>query len=711
VGFYAAKATSTEEYRHITLTGNSTAPFATPDTSQKRQPTIKIKDKSVDATDNQKPMWNCKQCGKQNFPFMKDGITERTDCYFYWKNETYGGKKAKTKTNNAGQPKKDTGSIAMDAVSDQVTDLIKKALTQQREELSKKFSHLEQKMNVCDSGVSNHGAIGIEGQRMTGNDFMLSVMETYKSQVSVPTCIETEKPPFIDHVGDYDEGSRCGLNGNEIFLTGMEYFTSAQYVIITHHSCLLSCIPMSLHGPYSCLTHVISTACNFAEAHKSWTTALIIIALAAYLVGQVQACPNSRSPPFSQMHSAKNRHDVYCFQTSAGLVHNRLFLDSDESRTIIHDAGLLSNIRPLQRTRTVQGLTGAQSINYQGDLHLNMTNTTGKQCSFIIKDVYYNPALSYNLVNVSDLTNHDYTSSFSRHGATLQGPAGMFDLIKSSKVYLFPVNPKDDQGLGAFSGLMEEERMHYRLNHVVNPQKMVILSKSGAKGIKPDMRETKFKCNIFQRANIVRQDAPPATTDSNPHDIAFDLVDMTKVKTISGCQYCTIVIRRETRFMWTFVHRSKDALSQILDRVLNTLPQEQKNILKSDCAPEYYTQTLEDMFRTKHGVTEIRHSNEHQQFQNTLVEKCVDSLGKMISVMLLQSQLPPEFWGCSVMLSTDLANCRPHDSLEGCTPFYRQYGILLDYSFFLPFGCQMVIHRGACLVEHGTLAPRGENTV
>jgi hypothetical protein len=144
-----------------------------------------------------------------------------------------------------------------------------------------------------------------------------------------------------------------------------------------------------------------------------------------------------------------------------------------------------------------------------------MTNTTGKQCSIIIKDDYYNPALSYNLVSVSDLANNDYTSSFSRHGATLQGPEGMFDLIKTSNVYLLPVNTKDDQGLGAFSGLMEEERMHYRLYHTVNPQEMVILSKSGAKGIKPDMCETKFKYNICQRANIVNQDAPPAVTDSN----------------------------------------------------------------------------------------------------------------------------------------------------------------------------------------------------
>lgn len=314
---------------------------------------------------------------------MKDGITERKDCYFCWKNETYGGKKAKTKTNNADQTKKDAGSLAMAAVSDQVTDLIKKALTQQSEELSKKFLQLEQKMTVRDSGVSNLGAIGIEGQRMTGNDFMLSAMETHKAQVSVPAWFETEKPTLIDHIDDYDEGSeevqrpRRGINGSENFLTGMEYFASAQYVIIAL-MCLLSCVPMALHGAYSCLTHAISTACNFVEAHKSGTTALIIIAMAAYLGGQAQACPSSRSLAYSQMHSAKNRHDVYCFQASAGLARDRLFLDSGASRTIIHDAGLLSNIRPLQATRTVQGLTGAQSIKYQGDLQLNMANTTGK---------------------------------------------------------------------------------------------------------------------------------------------------------------------------------------------------------------------------------------------------------------------------------------------------------------------------------------------
>ena len=253
--------------------------------------------------------------------------------------------------------------------------------------------------------------------------------------------------------------------------------------------------------------------------------------------------------------------------------------------------------------------------------------------------------------------------------------------------------------------------MHYRLNHAVNPQKMVTLSNTGARGINPGLRELKIKCNICQRANITSQDAPPASTGSNPHDLSFDLVDMSKVKTITGCQYCTIIIRRESRFMWTFVHKTKDGLPQILDRLLSTLSADQKRIIKSDCTPEYCTSQLEDILWAKHGVVEIRHSNEHQQFQNAFVEKCVDSLGKMIRSMLLQSQLPPEFWGCTTMMATDLVKCRPHGSLKDTTSFFKQYGMHPDYSFSRPFDCQMVIHRGACLVEHGKLAPRGQNAV
>jgi len=75
----------------------------------------------------------------------------------------------------------------------------------------------------------------------------------------------------------------------------------------------------------------------------------------------------------------------------------------------------------------------------------------------------------------------------------------------------------------------------------------------------------------------------------------------------------------------------------------------------SDCAAEYCTQQLRQVLR-KHKVDEILHSNEHQQFQNGRAEKLDDSISRKIRSMLLQSQMPPEFWGAVVVFSTDIYN-------------------------------------------------------
>ena len=137
--------------------------------------------------------------------------------------------------------------MAIAAMGDQVADILKK-VTQQNEEFSKKSSQFEQQMNARDSRASNLGAIGIEGQRMTGNDFMLSAMEDCKTKMYVPEWFETEKLALIYLPGSFQEDSetgsygkdsdmtqppRRGIHGSETFLKGMEYLAVAQYMLIT----------------------------------------------------------------------------------------------------------------------------------------------------------------------------------------------------------------------------------------------------------------------------------------------------------------------------------------------------------------------------------------------------------------------------------------------------------------------------------------------
>ena len=88
------------------------------------------------------------------------------------------------------------------------------------------------------------------------------------------------------------------------------------------------------------------------------------------------------------------------------------------------------------------------------------------------------------------------------------------------------------------------------------------------------------------------------------------------------------------------MHATKDEIPEIFNRVLSQKPECHKpNIVKSDNTHEYDTQQLREVLK-KHNVEE----HEHQQFQNKRAEKLVDSIGRKIRGMLLQSQMPPEFW-------------------------------------------------------------------
>jgi len=186
------------------------------------------------------------------------------------------------------------------------------------------------------------------------------------------------------------------------------------------------------------------------------------------------------------------------------------------------------------------------------------------------------------------------------------------------------------------------------------------------------------------------------------------MIDMSKIPTITRKRYCT----SKTRFAHIVLHDSKseETIIQIFTRVLQRLT-ERLIIVKSDCALEYHTHKMEEFLKDVHAVKEMRHSNEHNQAANSMVEKFGHTLGRGLRVALIQSGLPLAFWGAAAIMVTDLYNSTPRASLGGDSPYFWCTGRIPDMSFFRPFGCSMVVFRGKDLVEHGKLAPRGEKGV
>jgi len=165
---------------------------------------------------------------------------------------------------------------------------------------------------------------------------------------------------------------------------------------------------------------------------------------------------------------------------------------------------------------------------------------------------------------------------------------------------------------------------------------MQVLSKSGARGVDPQLKCTKRQCNICMHANITRNLAPPASASQTAtvRDMSFDLFDMSKITTIGGNRYCSVFIDNG-RYATAVEHTTKNGIPEIFDRVLCQTPQCHKpTIVKSDNAPEYHTQQLREVLK-KHNEEEQMHYNEHQQFQNGRAEKLVNFIGRKIRAMLL----------------------------------------------------------------------------
>jgi len=107
-------------------------------------------------------------------------------------------------------------------------------------------------------------------------------------------------------------------------------------------------------------------------------------------------------------------------------------------------------------------------------------------------------------------------------------------------------------------------------------------------------------------AKIFCKAAAPADTGSDPHCISSDMIEVSKIPTVTGLRYCTMIVERETRFAHIWLHATnlKNEIVQVFKRVLLMLTKKLL-IIKSDCAPEYHMPELLLLF-TEYGVKEAK---------------------------------------------------------------------------------------------------------
>eukprot|EP00961_Rhodomonas_salina_P266396 3601092-Rhodomonas_salina.1 len=129
-------------------------------------------------------------------------------------------------------------------------------------------------------------------------------------------------------------------------------------------------------------------------------------------------------------------------------------------------------------------------------------------------------------------------------------------------------------------------------------------------------------------------------------------------------------------------------------------------ILRSNGAGEYEDAEL-NKWLSVIGIDHQFSAPDHQ-YQNALAEKLGDTIGNGIRVILLQSNLPLEFWGMAALYIVETYNVLPHSCIDNKIPYEEHTGRRANVSMFRPFGCIETVFRGKDHVAHHKISPHGE---
>eukprot|EP00961_Rhodomonas_salina_P126304 1701235-Rhodomonas_salina.2 len=208
-------------------------------------------------------------------------------------------------------------------------------------------------------------------------------------------------------------------------------------------------------------------------------------------------------------------------------------------------------------------------------------------------------------------------------------------------------------------------------------------------------KELRVPCALCYEAKAKRQPFPDAleTVYENEDDLmTWDLIDVGEDwMLIGGFRYISVFIVKHSRYAITILHKDRADFVGMLCKAIAKAGFTPKRI-RCDSAGEYVSGKLAEFLDANYILPQF--SNPFEQHGNGLSETFVDSIGKGIWTLLLQSHLPPEFWSAAAHYWTDVYNHVPHSSIGDQILFTVHHWSRPDVSWDL--------------VDHHKLAPRGE---
>ena len=285
------------------------------------------------------------------------------------------------------------------------------------------------------------------------------------------------------------------------------------------------------------------------------------------------------------------------------------YLDSGCFTTIINRRSILQNIRPLSHPVTIKGLAGNMQIKYQEDLRLPVQGSGGRPVLPEIQDVYYQPSSACNVISCSQLEDARYDVMFQQR--QIMGQDQAIGITRTVNIHAIQEADHDTKGYifhqdtayaGAHVGKMKaDELLHRRLMHMSYGR----LKRASTMNLS-DMSSFKihdYPCHTCMDANPKRANRKPVS-GRDTCDAQSDLFDVSECESIERHRYCTVIVMRQSRFVFIFLHKTKDEIQAVWTKCINTLGDKHKlKTVQSDGAGEYISQKIRSWMLDTHGIS------------------------------------------------------------------------------------------------------------
>ena len=361
-----------------------------------------------------------------------------------------------------------------------------------------------------------------------------------------------------------------------------------------------------------------------------------------------------------------------------------------------------------------------------GQLHLDMMLENGQMCLTIIRNAYYVPELSGNLISVSYLTKRGYQVNFGNDGCRILDSAGTLcgKANEIESLYILkatPVIPERAYISHSLGEISEDTDLdpdilqsayvarhskanlntwHRRLGHIASDSVKRLYQKHMVKGMEiTDLRNHTYKeiCVPCLQGKHSR-DAIPKVTHSENHGILYrvssDLCGPMEIQTPHGEKYFLTFIDGKSHYTKVRLLRLKsDTYSAIKTLVERAEVETGKrvNFFRSDGGGEYDSKEFAAYFESK-GIHHEK-TNAYTPQENGVAERMNRTIQEMALSFLKDAGLSKTYWGYAVLYAVYIINRTPTRVIKGdLTPFEAYTGNKPSVSHIRIFGCKAFAH-------------------